>query len=140
MKSFCFRIVFFCVLGPILFLIILIIIINIIQAKKPSLLPKPLQTWDFLPKWLHSLEPYDELVRGSCLSRFTHRHEHKSTDELSEDDDDNNDDDDDDGFEFMVSFNENGEQTFNSNQSHLYKMAELNNNKLVYSKLNSQNS
>lgn len=129
---------FFCVLGPILILIILIIIINIIQTKKPSLLPKLLQTWDFLPKWLHSLEPYDELVRGSCLSRFTHRHDHKSTEELSQDEDNN--DDDDDGIEFMVSFNETGEQTFHSDQSHLYKMDELNKNKFIYSKLNSQSN
>lgn len=41
-----------------------IFIVNYLQAKKPSLLPDKLKTWEFLPKWMRSLEPMDRLV---CL-------------------------------------------------------------------------
>ena len=34
---------------------------NVIQTKWPNLLPKSLQTWEFLPEGLRSLEPYDEM-------------------------------------------------------------------------------
>ena len=30
-----------------------------------------LRNWDFLPIWLHSLEPYDRFIqRTTCMSRF----------------------------------------------------------------------
>ena len=35
------------------------IIVNIMQNKCPKYLPKVLQTWDFLPLWMHSLDPLD---------------------------------------------------------------------------------
>ncbi|XP_066938320.1 sodium-dependent phosphate transport protein 2B-like [Macrobrachium rosenbergii] len=49
---------------PILVALLLAIIINIIQNKKPSILPQKLRNWDWLPKPLHSLEPYD----ACCLA------------------------------------------------------------------------
>ncbi|XP_063874365.1 sodium-dependent phosphate transport protein 2B-like isoform X2 [Scylla paramamosain] len=49
---------------PIVVLLVIVVIINIIQAKKRSILPGFLQTWDWLPKPLHSLQPYD----ACCLS------------------------------------------------------------------------
>lgn len=49
---------------PIVALLAIVVIINIIQAKKRSILPGFLQTWDWLPKPLHSLQPYDTC----CLS------------------------------------------------------------------------
>lgn len=49
---------------PILILLIIIVLINVIQNKKPSFLPKVLRTWDWLPKPLRSLQPYDTC----CLS------------------------------------------------------------------------
>merc|ERR1712138_75432 len=36
--------------------------VNILQDKKPGLLPAKLQNWDFLPLWLRSLEPWDKLI------------------------------------------------------------------------------
>jgi sodium-dependent phosphate cotransporter len=48
--------------GPLLLLFFLAVIINIIQQKKPSLLPLKLQNWNFLPHWMHSLEPIDAIV------------------------------------------------------------------------------
>jgi solute carrier family 34 (sodium-dependent phosphate cotransporter) len=47
---------------PVLFLIAAIITINILQAKLPHSLPTILQTWDFLPKWMRSLQPYDSAI------------------------------------------------------------------------------
>ena len=45
--------------GPLLFIFFIVIIINIIQSKRPSLLPSCLQDWNFLPECLHSLKPID---------------------------------------------------------------------------------
>jgi len=36
-------------------------LINLLQAKKPELLPAILKNWDYLPLFLRSLEPYDNL-------------------------------------------------------------------------------
>lgn len=66
--------------GPIpLYTFIILILTTIIfsvtvtnlQTSAPSYLPRILQTWNFLPIWLHSLEPWDELVMGAigCCCR-----------------------------------------------------------------------
>ncbi|XP_074604974.1 sodium-dependent phosphate transport protein 2B-like [Brevipalpus obovatus] len=39
-----------------------IITINIIQARRPSWLPLRYQTWDWLPLWMHSLDPLDNFL------------------------------------------------------------------------------
>uniref|UniRef100_A0A8K9VA91 Solute carrier family 34 member 2a n=1 Tax=Oncorhynchus mykiss TaxID=8022 RepID=A0A8K9VA91_ONCMY len=43
-------------------LLIIIIIVNVFQARLPSCLPAVLHSWDFLPLWTHSLEPWDRVV------------------------------------------------------------------------------
>jgi sodium-dependent phosphate cotransporter len=55
---------------PLLVVLILVVIINIIQRKKPSLLPLKLQNWNFLPLWMHSLEPADAIV-SKLVEKFT---------------------------------------------------------------------
>uniref|UniRef100_A0A8D0B3P8 Sodium-dependent phosphate transport protein 2B n=1 Tax=Salvator merianae TaxID=96440 RepID=A0A8D0B3P8_SALMN len=50
---------------PILVLFIAVIIINILQRKKPHLLSEKLQNWDFLPMWMHSLEPWDKVISAT---------------------------------------------------------------------------
>nr|XP_054756724.1 sodium-dependent phosphate transport protein 2B-like [Lytechinus pictus] len=45
--------------GIVLFIFLVVLFLNIIQKKRPSILPKPLRTWEFLPWWLHSLKPLD---------------------------------------------------------------------------------
>ena len=45
----------------ILILITTVIVINILQDKKPSLLPSILQNWNFLPIYFRSLDPYDNV-------------------------------------------------------------------------------
>ncbi|XP_003226172.2 sodium-dependent phosphate transport protein 2B [Anolis carolinensis] len=47
---------------PILTVLVAVVIINVLQRKKPQLLPHRLQNWGFLPKWMRSLEPWDNVV------------------------------------------------------------------------------
>jgi sodium-dependent phosphate cotransporter len=77
--------VLFSVLGPLAIFAVLIAALNILQVKKPEWLPSILQNWEFLPFWMHSLDPMDTVLRkmGSacccgcskkcnCLSVDTH--------------------------------------------------------------------
>uniref|UniRef100_A0A7S4ILM7 Sodium-dependent phosphate transport protein 2B n=1 Tax=Prymnesium polylepis TaxID=72548 RepID=A0A7S4ILM7_9EUKA len=43
---------------------LIVVVINVLQRFKPSVLPAKLRTWEFLPKYMRSLEPMDRLV---CL-------------------------------------------------------------------------
>jgi sodium-dependent phosphate cotransporter len=55
--------VFLSVLVPLLLLISFIVVVNVLQEKKPSwIFPSELRTWEFLPKWMRSLQPYDHFV------------------------------------------------------------------------------
>lgn len=47
---------------PVLTLFVAIVIINILQAKRPHLLPQKIRNWDFLPRWMHSLQPWDNVI------------------------------------------------------------------------------
>ncbi|XP_052036995.1 sodium-dependent phosphate transport protein 2C isoform X3 [Apodemus sylvaticus] len=55
--------------GPLVGLVLLIILVNVLQRHRPSWLPRCLQSWAWLPLWLHSLEPWDRLVTGCCPCR-----------------------------------------------------------------------
>lgn len=46
--------------------IVVIILMNVIQRKRPSLLPLVLQNWNWLPECLHSLDPLDRLLIRVC--------------------------------------------------------------------------
>ncbi|KAG7514172.1 sodium-dependent phosphate transport protein 2B-like [Solea senegalensis] len=50
---------------PFVVLVIFVIIINVMQSRCPRFLPKFLQDWEFLPRPLHSLEPWDAVVTSS---------------------------------------------------------------------------
>uniref|UniRef100_A0A9J7ZXE5 Solute carrier family 34 member 2a n=1 Tax=Cyprinus carpio carpio TaxID=630221 RepID=A0A9J7ZXE5_CYPCA len=63
------------VLVPIVAVLIFVIIVNILQKHKPQWLPSVLRSWDFLPQWAHSLEPWDRVVtimaaRCCCCCKF----------------------------------------------------------------------
>ncbi|KAM9770886.1 solute carrier family 34 member 2a [Menidia menidia] len=47
---------------PIVVILIIIVVINVLQKRKPGCLPAALRSWDFLPLWAHSLEPWDKVV------------------------------------------------------------------------------
>lgn len=49
------------------FFCLVVIVINVLQKKRPNWLPKKLRNWDFLPyKWMHSLEPLDRVIGKVC--------------------------------------------------------------------------
>ncbi|NXH13242.1 NPT2A protein, partial [Bucco capensis] len=52
---------------PFLSLFFFVGLVNALQARSPSRLPKWLQTWDFLPAWMHSLQPLDRLITRATL-------------------------------------------------------------------------
>nr|XP_056711626.1 sodium-dependent phosphate transport protein 2B [Euleptes europaea] len=57
---------------PILALLVVVIVINVLQAKWPHLLPQKLRNWDFLPRWMHSLQPCDNVITSmtSACGRY----------------------------------------------------------------------
>ncbi|TKR83120.1 hypothetical protein L596_016762 [Steinernema carpocapsae] len=58
----------FTFLGIVVVFLALIGLINIMQKKSPKCLPKVLRNWKFLPIYLRSLDPYDEIA--SSMGRF----------------------------------------------------------------------
>ncbi|KAM9796732.1 sodium-dependent phosphate transport protein 2B-like [Syngnathus typhle] len=56
---------------PVVVLVIFVVVINILQSRYPRCLPPFLRTWNFLPRPLHSLAPWDSLVT-SCLGFCGH--------------------------------------------------------------------
>lgn len=57
---------------PIVVLIIFVVIVNAMQSRCPRYLPTVLRSWDFLPRPLRSLAPWDRMVTSSFL--FCGRH------------------------------------------------------------------
>lgn len=57
---------------PIVVLIIFVIIVNVMQSKCPRFLPAVLRNWEFLPKPLHSMAPWDRVVTST--STFCCKH------------------------------------------------------------------
>lgn len=47
---------------PIVALVIFVIIVNVMQSHLPRFLPKFLRNWNFLPRPLHSMAPWDAVV------------------------------------------------------------------------------
>ncbi|XP_069113975.1 sodium-dependent phosphate transport protein 2B-like [Argopecten irradians] len=71
-------------LVPCFILILMIIVINILQDKRPQVLPFKLRSWDFLPKWMRSLAPYDKAIirakkRCTCQSENKAEKEEKES-------------------------------------------------------------
>ena len=58
------------VLIPFLLLALFVGVVNVLQSKKPSVLPEILRTWDWLPLCLRSLEPMDRQIQRliSCCT------------------------------------------------------------------------
>ena len=48
---------------PLIILAVTVAVINVIQTKRPQWLPGKLQSWEFLPLWLRSLEPMDTTMK-----------------------------------------------------------------------------
>jgi sodium-dependent phosphate cotransporter len=54
--------VFSLVMTPLMAILGIVTLINILQRKRPDWLPSYLQSWVFLPRWMRSLQPYDDFV------------------------------------------------------------------------------
>jgi len=54
-----------------------VLVVNLLQSRRPTSLPEMLRTWEFLPMWLQSLEPVDRVVCAPldklCCSWWTKR-------------------------------------------------------------------
>lgn len=50
---------------PVVVFILGIVVINVLQSHRPQFLPKVLRSWDFLPRPLRSLAPWDGLVTSA---------------------------------------------------------------------------
>ncbi|KAI6189368.1 hypothetical protein M3Y97_00000500 [Aphelenchoides bicaudatus] len=57
------------IVGFFVSLIVLILLINWLQMSFSHMLPETLKNWEFLPDWMHSLEPYDSFM-NRLLSVF----------------------------------------------------------------------
>ncbi|KAM4621861.1 sodium-dependent phosphate transport protein 2A [Polymixia lowei] len=53
--------------APFLGVVIFITMVNVMQTHRPSQLPAKLQSWDFLPTWMHSLKPLDRLINKATV-------------------------------------------------------------------------
>jgi len=53
--------------APFLGVTVFIAVGNVMQAHSPRHLPTALQSWDFLPKWMHSFKPLDRLVTKATV-------------------------------------------------------------------------
>lgn len=53
--------------APFAALLAFVVLVNVLQSRSPRHLPKWLQTWDFLPRWMHSLQPLDRLITRATL-------------------------------------------------------------------------
>lgn len=64
--------------APFLGLLTCVTFVNIMQSRNPRRLPKWLQTWDFLPYCLHSLQPMDVLITRATLCCSSNQDEHSN--------------------------------------------------------------
>ncbi|XP_016044162.1 sodium-dependent phosphate transport protein 2A [Erinaceus europaeus] len=53
--------------APFAALLAFVALVNALQSHSPGRLPRWLQTWDFLPRWMHSLQPLDRLITRATL-------------------------------------------------------------------------
>ncbi|KAM7158369.1 sodium-dependent phosphate transport protein 2B [Molossus nigricans] len=56
---------------PVVLVILLVVVLKLLQSRCPRVLPKVLQTWNFLPVCMRSLKPWDlgvSLATGYCVT------------------------------------------------------------------------
>ncbi len=62
--------VLYSVMGPFMILVLIISVINVIQNHRSHWLPHCFRDWGFLPLWMRSLQPLDDLFSGlACCSK-----------------------------------------------------------------------
>ncbi|KAM4748790.1 sodium-dependent phosphate transport protein 2A-like [Rhinophrynus dorsalis] len=71
--------------APFLGILFFIGAVNLLQIHKPGRLPKRLQTWEFLPIWMHSLKPLDTMITSAtfcCTDQCTCTEKQGDTDSV----------------------------------------------------------
>ncbi|XP_063045283.1 sodium-dependent phosphate transport protein 2A [Engraulis encrasicolus] len=53
--------------APFVGITLFILLVNLLQAHSPHRLPQLLQSWDFLPHWMHSLKPLDRAITKATV-------------------------------------------------------------------------
>ncbi|GAA6235259.1 sodium-dependent phosphate transport protein 2A-like isoform X1 [Lates japonicus] len=53
--------------APFLGVTVFIAMVNVLQSRSPRHLPAKLQSWDFLPQWMHSLKPLDRMITKATV-------------------------------------------------------------------------
>merc|ERR1719189_3500606 len=62
--------VMYAVLGPLMAITLVVILINVMQNFRSQWLPSFIRDWSFLPLWMRSLKPLDDLFRQmTCCSK-----------------------------------------------------------------------
>ncbi len=62
--------VMYCILGPVMGLILVVVLVNIVQNHRSSWLPYCMRDWSFLPLCMRSLQPLDDLFqRMACCAK-----------------------------------------------------------------------
>uniref|UniRef100_A0A672I4C9 Sodium-dependent phosphate transport protein 2A n=1 Tax=Salarias fasciatus TaxID=181472 RepID=A0A672I4C9_SALFA len=54
--------------APVIAAIVFVVTVNLLQEHKPHCLPRSLQSWDFLPAWMTSLQPLDDVITKMTLN------------------------------------------------------------------------
>ncbi|XP_034739251.1 sodium-dependent phosphate transport protein 2A [Etheostoma cragini] len=67
--------------APFLGVTIFITLVNVMQTRSPRHLPSKLQSWDFLPQWMHSLKPLDRLITKATVCCSSASEEEKGEEE-----------------------------------------------------------
>ncbi|XP_073093868.1 sodium-dependent phosphate transport protein 2B-like [Manis javanica] len=58
--------------APIIFVLLLVVLLRLLQSRCPGALPAKLRSWHFLPLWMRSLQPWDDVISllvGCCQRR-----------------------------------------------------------------------
>jgi len=66
------------VLAPFVVLILAVILVNVLQSKRPQWVPEVLRSWAWLPLPLRSLQPYDRIITVCCRARHCRRSRHRA--------------------------------------------------------------
>lgn len=68
--------VFVGVIVPIVAFVLVLIIINVLQKRKPTWLPRRLRSWEWVPLWMRSLKPVDDFFSSCCCIRCSKKKVH----------------------------------------------------------------
>ena len=63
--------------------VVFVIVVNVLQSRKPTWLPRVLRSWKFLPLWMRSLQPYDRFMTKYLLCCFNRKKKTQDVESVS---------------------------------------------------------